>query len=297
MPSYQFVNLPNPWPFYLKAICKSKPGFRDGDKLPTIQVSWSSFRFNQEMVQKYAALCNLTLQGDRVPLLFPHSLLGPFHLAMLTDASFPLKVLGGVHLRNHLIQHEPLVLNKEYRADLTMDTARRRPQGLEIDFKTEIRHGQTMVWESLTTFLFRRKFKEEDQPGTLADKVENLTNSKKVGGFAVPANIGKQFGLLTKDINPIHMSRLLAKLFGFKRDLCHGMWALGRTLGTMEHIDYSQPVRNDVAFKGPLYIEHDIAIQVAPDDASRFELYSGKNERPCIVSRIQNVPAGSRLAD
>ena len=296
MPSYKFDKLPSPWPFYRKVLFNSKPGFKEGDQLPTIKISCSSLKIDGNMVKKYAELCNLTLQDNQVPLLFPHSLFGPFHLAMFTDDSFPLKVLGGVHLRNHLIQHKPLLLNQEYRVDLALEKGRRRPQGLEVDFKTEIRQGDTIVWESLSTFLFRKKFKQEDPASELAGCVENPASSKKVGDFPVPASIGKQFGWLTKDINPIHVSRYLAKLFGFKRDICHGMWALGRSLGTMQNIDYSQPVRSDVAFKGPLYIERDISIHLATDDTTRFELYSAQNERPCIVSRIQNVPAGSHLA-
>lgn len=97
-----------------------------------------------------------------------------------------------------------------------------------------------------------------------------------------------------KDINPIHMSKWLAKAFGFQRDLCHGMWALAKSLNFIA-VDNTQPIRCDVAFKGPLYIENDIMVKVDANAAGRFELFSGNNDRPCIVSNIHNVPIGTHL--
>ncbi|MBF0443634.1 MAG: hypothetical protein HQK54_17135, partial [Oligoflexales bacterium] len=216
----------------------------------------------------------------------------------LTDNDFPLKVLGGVHLRNHIVQHEPLFLTQKYRADLKMDVARRRPQGLEIDFRTQVKKSDSgsLVWESLTTFLFRKKFKDQDSESALSGILSNLSDGKALSSFSVPANTGKRFGMLTKDINPIHMSKMLARLFGFKRDICHGMWAVGRSLGAIQNVDYDKPVRNDVSFKGPMHMEDDITIKVSAADPFRFELYSGKNERPCVVGCNRNVSSGENLA-
>ena len=86
----------------------------------------------------------------------------------------------------------------------------------------------------------------------------------------------------------------LAKAFGFQRDLCHGMWALAKSLNYIA-VDNTQPIRCDVAFKGPLYIENDITVKVDANAAGRFELFSGKNDRPCIASSIHNVPVGTHL--
>ncbi|MBF0441116.1 MAG: hypothetical protein HQK54_04365, partial [Oligoflexales bacterium] len=77
MSSYQYRELPGPLSFYLKAIFGSKPGFKDGDKLTPISASLESFSFDETMVKKYAELCSLNLDGQKVPLLFPHSLFGP----------------------------------------------------------------------------------------------------------------------------------------------------------------------------------------------------------------------------
>jgi hypothetical protein len=217
--------------------------------------------------------------------------IGPLHLMMLTDSRFPLKILGAVHLRNHVIQHEPLFLQQRYDARLYFTESRRRPQGLEVDFKTEIRQDAVMKWESITTFLFRRTFKAEDAESSRAALLQNLTDPVELGSFPVPALTGKQFGWITKDINPIHMSRYLARLFGFERDICHGMWALSRSLVFLDHVDWKKPLRNDVIFKGPLFMERDITVKVSQCNPELFELYSVGNERPCVLGRLGNVSA------
>ena len=120
-----------------------------------------------------------------------------------------------------------------------------------------------------------------------------LDDVKTLASFEVPRHIGKRFGWITRDLNPIHISGLTAKMFGFKRDLCHGMWALGRSLTYIPDIDYARPVRNDVAFKGPLYIGRDVTIVTEPEHPGHFELYSAGNERPCVVAAMANLTEGT----
>jgi hypothetical protein len=204
-------------------------------------------------------------------------------------------MVGALHLRNHLIQNQALVLGKTYGLKLAFTGERRRPQGLEIDFRTEVRDEERVVWESLTTFLVRKKFKQEDPDTAYADSIKGIENGVVVSSFPVPKNTGKCFGMITKDVNPIHMSRLLAKAFGFERDLCHGMWALGTTLGYLGGVNYDRPVRIDVAFKGPLYLQRDITIKTDAAHPERLELLSGSNPRPCVVIRAGNLVAKARL--
>ena len=303
--TYTVEKSPSTPPLYLRAL-KPRTGFHDGDELPQTRITWSGFTFDEATVTAYADACQYPVVNGQIPLFFPHSFFGPLHLLMLTDENFPLKVIGGVHLRNHLIQHAPLYVGSHYDAAIYLTAARRRPQGLEVDFRTEVREADKLLWESVTTFLFRKKFKQEDTECPMEQSIQNIAAPGLLGTFPVPANTGKRFGMITKDINPIHMSKWLAKLFGFKRDLCHGMWALGRSLPIIENkaqsegidIDYSRPVRSDVAFKGPLYIGQDIIVKTAADSQPQkhplqYELYSGKNERPCVVASIGNTADGA----
>ena len=287
--------LPGVLPYYLKAMAP-RPGIANGDNIPATRVEWPSFRFSEAAVRAYAKACSWHMADDQqVPLYFPHSFFGPLHLLMLTERNFPLRVLGGLHLRNHIVQHRALYPGTDYSANLLFCAERCTPQGLEVDFRTEIKAEGALHWESLTTFLFRTRCQSEDAPSKLARAAEPLVDPQTFASFPVPANTGKTFGRITRDINPIHMSRWLAKAFGFERDLCHGMWALARTQSEINGIDYQAPVRSDAVFKGPLYMGRDITLKADGDNVFHHELYSGDNDRPCVIARLMNVPADTTL--
>ena len=291
----QFTQLPSPWPFYRKALLSSKPKVKDGHQWPEIDVSYGPFQFSQGMIQQYKELCQIDASIE-VPLLFPHSLFGPLHLAMLTQNEFPMKLLGAVHLRNHVIQRTPLKIGTEYHVTMNLNKYRRRPQGLEVDFTTSIKQWFRDSMGKRDHLSLPEKFKEEDAESSLASSTQNLSQGEKYVDFPVPSNIGKKFGWLTKDINPIHMSSILAKAFGFKRDLCHGMWALGRAVGQIKGYESSQAIRCDVSFKGPLYIGKDITVEIEKGKPGVFQLMSQGNDRPCVVGSIHNVAPGESLA-
>ena len=52
-------------------------------------------------------------------------------------------------------------------------------------------------------------------------------------GFTAPADIGRRYGLVSGDMNPIHLSAPSAKLFGFRQAIAHGLWTKARALAAM----------------------------------------------------------------
>lgn len=260
-----------------------------------MSTTWEGAKFDPVQLRKYRELCHVP-SGDSVPLLYPHSFLGPLHLQLLARPEFPLQLMGAVHSRNHVVRRRAMSASAPFDVRLEMrEHGRRRPQGFEMDLVTELSVEGEVAWESVSTFLVRQKCAEEDAEHALAAAVAKIAGEpQRVGEFPVPPNTGKAFGLLTKDINPIHMNRLAARLlFGFERDLAHGMWTAGRTLPFFGEVDLAAPVRLDCAFKGPCYMERDVRVLAA--DAAQpgraFEVYSGTNPRPSIVGRLANVSA------
>ena len=91
------------------------------------------------------------------------------------------------------------------------------------------------------------------------------------------------------------MSKYLAKLFGFKRDIAHGFGILAQAVNQSElanktHISAGK-CQVDVIFKGPLYLENDASLKQAADaeDTSknqRFDLFSGSNPKPSICASL-----------
>ena len=46
--------------------------------------------------------------------------------------------------------------------------------------------------------------------------------------WSLPENLGRTYGAVSGDRNPIHLHPLSAKAFGFPRAIAHGMWTASR---------------------------------------------------------------------
>lgn len=296
------TSLPNVLPSYLRAVRKpSGATLKAGAALPRLSASWKGARFVRAEVEQYRELCHWPRDNeDVVPLLYPHALLGPLHMHLLSHDLFPVGLIGSVHCRNHVVQYRPLRVDEPFDVDMLLSDGRRRPQGYEIDLTQKISVNGAVAWVSCSTFLARSKLEDVDAESPLASTIRKLDGARRqICSFPIPAGTGRAFGLLTKDVNPIHMSKWLARLFGFERDLVHGLWAIARALPALSvDVAPEQPVRLDCAFKGPLYMERDVAAVGAAGDADAagaFELYSGSNERPSVIGRWRNVAADEVL--
>ena len=63
-------------------------------------------------------------------------------------------------------------------------------------------------------------------------------------------------------MNPIHLSGLTAKAFGFKPAIAHGMWVKARTLAALAG-RLPDALTVDVAFRKPLFLPSTVALSTA----------------------------------
>ncbi|WP_258038084.1 MaoC/PaaZ C-terminal domain-containing protein, partial [Streptomyces sp. SM5] len=55
-----------------------------------------------------------------------------------------------------------------------------------------------------------------------------------VAEWRLPGDLGRRYGAVSGDRNPIHLHPLTARLFGFPRHIAHGMWTVARCLAEAE---------------------------------------------------------------
>jgi len=65
---------------------------------------------------------------------------------------------------------------------------------------------------------------------------------------------GKRYAQLSGDYNPIHLSRVTAKLFGFKRPIIHGIFLVSKAYGQLHNYLDGAPKRAVFQFKSPFYL-------------------------------------------
>ena len=80
---------------------------------------------------------------------------------------------------------------------------------------------------------------------------------------------GRAYAALTGDYNPIHVSHLGARLFGFKRAITHGMWVQAALEDALVNRNLfadlaTGPVTVDVEFCRPIFLSSFVEMVVYP---------------------------------
>ena len=293
----EFKEKPSLGPAYFRAFTPGRSKFSGLENIPRLESKWMQASESAENIQAYRELCGIGNDGN-LPVLYPHVLTSSMHIHLITDKRFPASALGAVHSRMHIVQYEPIPDSQKVDLHCRISNARTLKAGLETDIVTTVTADDKRLWQSVATYIFRgRKFGKpgEQHPWATFDPLGEASIEAQ---WHVPADMGKRYAKITGDYNPIHVSRFMAKMFGFKRDIVHGMWCLCRCLAHIQDFSYEQPVRLDAAFKGPIFMDSGCTMKGHEiDQGYRFDLYNEGNSRPSIVSVLKNVSPDETLTD
>lgn len=224
--------------------------------------------------------------GTGLPVLYPHVMSGRLHLAMLGLPDFPFSMLGAVHTRTHVARYAPLPAEGAYTLRTWFDGERAVKSGLEFSVATDLHLDGEVVWSSRNAYQVRGRFGEAEPAPPEAD-LEAPEGGRQTAQWSLPSSLGRSYARVCGDWNPIHITRWSAKAFGFKRNIVHGYANLAMALDAVGVPD--GPVRLDVAFKGPVYL--DGRAWASADGDGRFAVHSPSDDRPAIVGRItQGMP-------
>jgi MaoC like domain len=292
---FTYTKAPGIWGSYLKIISVRRKGLESGGMIPNLVGELLGFNIDKEHLNRYSEICGLE-KNSKMPILYPHVIASSIYMNMLTHKLFPFGLVGSLHLRNHIIQHRQINIDGTFDIKVEVIEQRVVKQGMEFDFTISILIDKERVWESISTWLTRGKFGKEYENSPNAEILKTEPEAKHFADLYIPKNIGKKFAKITLDYNPIHISRILASLFGLKRDVAHAMWASGNALGKLSDVIYDKPTRIDLAFKGPLFLDSKSNVKTIEKDKNLlFDYYCGDNDRPSINGRVSNVEQGAKL--
>lgn len=280
-----------------KALFLRRKGFKAEVGIPKITASWYGAQADQGALKDYCATLDIEF-GETLPVLYPHVMAGGMHMQMLTHKVFPFGLLGAVHLKNTITQHKAIAISDKMDIHAQMGGFRLTAKGVEFDFTTQVKIADEVVWEELSIYFMAGKFGGKENPSTENSfELASLDQMSDVASWGVPKNRGKKYASISGDYNPIHTSKYLAKLFGFKRDIAHGFGILAQAVNQSELSNKTQisagKCQVDVIFKGPLYLESDASLKQAADasdkQAQRFDLFSGSNPKPSICANLKSL--------
>lgn len=220
--------------------------------LPRREVIQPEARVDRDQLAAYDRVCGFGLR-DELPATFLHVLVFPLQLTLMVDREFPFALPGLVHVRNAIVQHRPVRADEVLQLRSTTGALRAHPKGAQIDLIGEARVGDDLVWEGRSTYLAKGARVPEDTAQAPDRLTVDLPDGPPQAIWAVPRDMGRRYAAVSGDVNPMHLSPLAAKAFGFPRMLVHGMWTKARTLAALgPHLSDAYAV--DVAFSKPLLL-------------------------------------------
>jgi MaoC dehydratase-like protein len=226
---------------------------RRGDALPATVLERRAVEVDRDHLARYDRVCGFRL-GDTLPATYPHVLAFPLAMRLMTAPGFPFPVIGLVHVANRISVRRPI--GADTLLDLSVHAAGLRPhrRGRQFDLVATAHVEGQEVWRGVSTYL------RKEQPSGEGDR--SSAPPKDGSRWRIPAGIGRDYAAVSGDRNPIHTSRLGARLFGFSRPIAHGMWSKARCLAALEG---RLPDRYtvDVAFRRPILLPATVTFTAA----------------------------------
>lgn len=202
------------------------PG-RPGATLPTDRLTLPAAPAAPGPLAAYRDICGFPApESEPLPLTYPHVLAFPLAMRLMTARRFPLPVVGLVHTWIEIVARRPVQSDEPLELTLYAEELTPHRRGTEVTMVTEARSAGALVWESRSGYLSRHA---TNATGSTRE-ADGSPTLPAVAEWRLPGDLGRRYGAVSGDRNPIHLHPITARLFGFPRAIAHGMWTVARCL-------------------------------------------------------------------
>ncbi|MEU7802777.1 MaoC/PaaZ C-terminal domain-containing protein [Micromonospora arborensis] len=275
----ELPRMPAAGALYRRALLGALPvpgGGRHGSDLPAVELAVGGVTVDRARLADYDRGCGFRL-SDRLPATFPHVMGFPLTLRLMTARDFPIPLIGLVHVGNRITTHRPITADETL--DFTAYAANLRPhdRGRQVDVVLVGSVDGEEVWRGVSTYLGRERTPDG------SDRSRRPEAPAATARWRVEPRVGTAYARVSGDHNPIHTSRLGARLVGFRRPIAHGMWSKARCLAALEN-RLPDAYTVEVAFKLPVPLPSTVSFALLPDGG--FALHDSRG-RPHLAGHLR----------
>jgi acyl dehydratase len=269
-------------PLFRSAVLRTSVGAT----LPDTELVLRGVRVDRDHLAAYGRVCGFRLR-DELPATYPHVLAFPLALSLMARPAFPLPLLGLVHVANRIDVLRPVTAAETLDFRVLAERLRPHERGTQVDVVATALVDDEPVWLGRSTYLRR----DRSAASTGGDRPPPADPSTPSAVVRVERRVGPDYAAVSGDRNPIHTSRVLARAFGFRRTIAHGMWSKARCLAALEgRLPDAYGV--EVAFKLPILLPATVALRTERDGAGwRLALHDAKSGKPHLTGTVQPAEA------
>jgi len=291
---------PSILPLYARAALPMIPGAGrlpfvpgGGGEIPDgLELELAGVTAEPQDVAAYAKVCGFTLR-DTLPPTYPHMLAFPLHMAVMSDGRFPFGAVGLVHVENSIAQKRPIGVDEEMTIRVHPTKLQPHPKGKTFSLETEVLVDGKVVWESVSTML--RRGKPSGDAAKAAKGFEPLPAETPASAeWKLDGGLGRRYGGVSGDRNPIHMHSLTAKPLGFPSAIAHGMWTKARALAQLQS-RLPDSFEVEVRFRKPILLPARVEFASAGEgEEILFAVRDAKKGTPHLDGRVQPLKAATK---
>ncbi|MGW8887999.1 MaoC/PaaZ C-terminal domain-containing protein [Streptomyces sp. NPDC055749] len=253
---------------------------RPGAELPATRITLPPAPVAPGHLAAYSRICGFSESGA-LPLTYPHVLGFAPAMRLMTGRDFPLPVVGLVHTWIEITRHR--TPHPADALELTLYAQELAPhrRGTEVTVVTEARLAGELLWESRSGYLSRHATTHPTETPA-SEPAPPPAALPAVAEWQLPADLGRRYGAVSGDRNPIHLYPLTARPFGFPRAIAHGMWTVARCLAEADEPGRIRHVRAD--FRAPVLLPS--TVTYAADGAGRDVELRGATGRVHLTGTV-----------
>ena len=254
------------------------------DAMPAVTYVRPRVVVNGRHVASYAKVCGFT-PAHGVPITYLFTQAFPLAMMLFGSKACPWPAMGIVHLSNRIEQMDRINAGDELRLELSTGALYAHDKGQVFMLHFKAFRGDALVWQNDMTAL-RMGVKNPRGPKYESQMGDAAVLSHQADFFAA-AGIGRRYGRVSGDINPIHLTALTAKLLGFRKAIAHGMWTKARALATLMPREEVTKAEVVVDFKTPLFLPAKASLWSARhEQGATFEVRNAKGDKPHLRGRV-----------
>lgn len=273
------------------AAALSRPPVARSASLPHTVYAVRDVRIDPERSAQFDHVLGVSA-SDYVHPGFLHVLAFPVALSLMAAPRFPAPLLGLVHVKNSVLQHRPITVGERIDIDCHVQNLAPHRRGRTFEAVSVISSGGSIIATDVSTYLARGQGAADSSGESASQRSVRppFTPRPPSARWRLPSNTGRTYASVSGDINPIHMSALSAKAFGFPSAIAHGMYTASRAFSEAGP-DLAQPLRWDVEFAAPVLLPATVWVSYTDDGGGRTEFQGYKAARPRRGADSENAPA------
>lgn len=212
---------------------------------------------DKKLIADYRTVCGFSKDTpDIIPISYLQTLFIGLLGKFITASFFPINPLGLIQTFQSFEQKRAVTTDEILDLSCTLESIKKTKEGIETGFTLEITSKNKIVWQGISTFFTRTTIKKKKR----SKKTDDIILTQKET-FSVPSGTGRKYAAVSGDYNPHHLYTLLAKLFGFKKTIAHGMWSLARVTASLDkEFSIHDAAHIEASFKLPIFMPATIVL-------------------------------------